>query len=107
MLLITSVLPLYSANKIAMKKFIIERDIPGAGNMTADELQAVSKTSVSVISVLGKPYRWIESYVTKDKIYCIHEAEDEEVIREHANCASIPANRIEEINVIIGPETAG
>lgn len=75
--------------------------------MTAEELQAVSKTSVSVISVLGKPYKWVESYVTDDKIYCIHEAESEEVIREHANCASFPVDRIEEIKVTISPATAG
>lgn len=90
-----------------MKKFIIERELPGAGNMTAEELQAVSKTSVSVISVLGKPYKWVESYVTNDKIYCIHEAESEDVIREHSNCASFPVTRIEEIKEMIGPETAG
>ena len=89
-----------------MKKYIIEREIPGAGNMTAEELQAISKISNSVISVLGKPYRWVESYVTNDKIYCIHEAESEDVIREHASCASIPANKIEEVKVIINPSTA-
>lgn len=90
-----------------MKKFIIERELPGAGNMTAEELQAISKTSVSVISVLGKPYNWVESYVTKDKIYCVHEAESEDAIREHSNCASFPVNGIEEIKVIINPATAG
>ena len=74
--------------------------------MTAEELQAISKTSVSVISVLGKPYTWVESYVTKDKIYCVHEAESEDVIREHANCASFPVNKIEEIKAIISPVTA-
>ena len=89
-----------------MKKFIIERELSGAGNMTAEELQALSKTSVSVISVLGKPYKWVESYVTRDKIYCIHEAESEEVIREHSNCASFPVNAIEEIRIIINPATA-
>ena len=89
-----------------MKKYIIEREIPGAGNMTAEELQAISKTSNSVISVLGKPYRWVESYVTNDKIYCIHEAESEDVIREHASCASIPVNKIEEVKIIINPSTA-
>ncbi|MBK8503954.1 MAG: DUF4242 domain-containing protein [Saprospiraceae bacterium] len=90
-----------------MKKFIIERELPGAGNMTEEELQAISKTSVSVISVLGKPYNWVESYVTQDKIYCIHEAESEEVIREHASCASFPADKVEEVKAIIGPSTAG
>ena len=89
-----------------MKKFIIEREIPGAGNMTEEELQAISKTSVSVISVLGKPYKWVESYVTQDKIYCIHEAESENVIKQHSSCASFPANKIEEVKIIISPSTA-
>lgn len=89
-----------------MKKFIIERELPGAGDMTEEELQAISKTSVSVISVLGKPYKWLESYVTKDKIYCIHEAESEDVIREHSSCSSFPVNKVEEIKVIISPATA-
>ena len=89
-----------------MKKFIIERELPGAGNMTVEELQAISKTSVSVISVLGKPYNWIQSYVTQNKIFCVHEAESIDVIREHSNCANFPANIIEEIKVIISPKTA-
>ncbi len=89
-----------------MKKFIIERDLPGAGNMTAEELQAISKTSVSVMSVLGKPYKWVESYVTQDKIYCVHEAESADVIREHSSCANFPANKVEEVKIIINPSTA-
>lgn len=86
--------------------FIIERDLPGAGNMTEEELQAISRTSISVISVLGKPYTWVKSFVTDDKIYCVHEAENEEVIREHANCANLPVHKIEEIKAIISPATA-
>ena len=89
-----------------MKKFIIEREMPGAGNMTAEELKAASKTSNSAIAVLGKPYKWIESYVTQDKIYCVHEAESEEVIKEHASCANFPADRVEEVIVMIDPRTA-
>jgi hypothetical protein len=89
-----------------MKKFIIERNLPGAGNMTAEELQAVSKTSNAVISVMGKPYKWIQSFVTEDKIYCIHEAENENDIREHAKCGDFPINTIEEIKIIIDPTTA-
>ena len=88
-----------------MKKFIIERNVPGAGNMTEEELQALSKTSNAVISVLGKPYTWIESFVTDNKIICIHEAENEEIIREHAKCGNFPADKIEEIRTIIGPKT--
>lgn len=90
-----------------MKKYIIERDFPGAGKMTQEELQMVSQTSNSVIATLGKPYKWVESFVTGDKIYCIHEADSEDVIREHADCAGFPVTRIEEIMEMIGPETAG
>jgi hypothetical protein len=89
-----------------MKKFIIERKLPGAGNMTVEELQAISKTSVAVITVLGKPYKWVQSFVTEDKLYCIHEAEDENAIREHAKCGNFPVNKIEEIKVVISPATA-
>ena len=89
-----------------MKKFIIERKIPGAGNMTAEELQAVSKISVGVISILGKPYKWIQSFITEDSIYCIHEAECEDDIREHAECGNLPIHTIEEIKVVISPATA-
>jgi len=89
-----------------MKKFIIERNIPGAGNMTDEELQAISKTSNAVISILGKPYNWIQSFVTENKIYCIHEAESENDIREHAKCGDFPADRIEEIIAVINPTTA-
>ena len=73
--------------------------------MTEEELQAIAKTSVSAIAVLGKSYNWVESYVTNDKVYCIHEADSEDVIREHSNCASFPINRIEEVKVIISPAT--
>jgi hypothetical protein len=89
-----------------MKKFIIERNVPGAGNMTKEELKAISKTSVAVISIMGKPYTWIESFVTDDKIYCIHEAETEDDIRQHGQCGNFPVNGVEEIKVIIGPSTA-
>ena len=89
-----------------MKKFIIERKLPGAGNMTDEELIAISKTSVDVITVLGKPYKWVQSFVTEDKLYCIHEAENEDSIREHAKCGNFPVNKIEEIKAIIDPTTA-
>jgi len=88
-----------------MKRFIIERNLPGAGKMSTEELQAISKTSVAVISVLGKPYVWIESFVTDDKIYCIHEAENEDDIREHAKCGNFPVDTIEEIKAVINPAT--
>jgi hypothetical protein len=90
-----------------MKKFIVERKLPGAGNMTPEELKALSKSSVDVITNFGKPYSWIESFVTEDKIYCIHIAESEEDIREHAKCGKFPINTVEEIKVVIDSATAG
>ena len=89
-----------------MKKFIVERKLPGAGNMTVEELQAISKTSNAVITILGKPYKWIQSFVPEDKIYCIHEAESEDAIREHAKCGNFPVHKIEEIKAIFDPTTA-
>jgi hypothetical protein len=89
-----------------MKKFIVERKLPGAGNMTDEELQALSRTSNAVITILGKPYKWVESFVTEDKIYCIHEAENEDAIREHAKCGNFPVNKIEEIKAVISPANA-
>jgi len=88
-----------------MKKFIVERKLPGAGNMTDEELQALSRTSMAVITVLGKPYKWVESFITEDNIYCIHEAENEDAIREHAKCGNFPVNKIEEIKAVINPTT--
>jgi acid phosphatase class B len=90
-----------------MKKFIIERNLPGAGNLTAEELKAISKTSVDVIGKLGKPYSWTQSFVTADKIYCIHIAESKEDIRAHAKCGNFPVNSIEEIVQVIDPSTGG
>ena len=90
-----------------MKMFIVERKLPGAGNLTPEELQAIAKTSNTVITILGKPYKWVHSYVTENKIYCIHEAESEKDIIEHAHCGNFPVNTIEEIKTIIDPTTAG
>lgn len=89
-----------------MKKYIIQRNIPGAGNMTAEELKAISRVSNAVIASLGKPYKWVESFVTEDKIYCVHEAENENDIREHGKCGDFPVDTIEEIKKVIGPATA-
>ena len=90
-----------------MKKFIVERKLPGAGNMTATELKDISKTTVEVISALGKPYSWVQSFVTDDKIYCIHIAENKDDIRNHSKSGNLPINTIEEIKQIIDPATAG
>ena len=72
--------------------------------MTIEELQAMSETSVGVISILGRPYTWIESFVLNDKIYCIHEAENEHDIREHSKCGGFPVSKIDEITTVIEPE---
>ena len=88
-----------------MKTFIIERTILGAGTMTAEELQTISKTSNAVISILGKPYHWIQSFITDDKIYCIHIAESEAVVRKHARLSKLAINTVAEVKAIIDPIT--
>lgn len=93
-----------------MKKFIIEREVPGAANLTSEELHNITKTSNGVVDAMGEestPYHWIESYVAGDKIYCIHVANDEETIREHAQRGGFPANKVTEIAAIIDPSTTG
>jgi hypothetical protein len=89
-----------------MPKFIIERDIPGAGKMTQDDLQAISQRSCAVLRALGPQTQWVESYVTDDKIYCVYIAENAAAIKEHAAQGGFPANRISEIRAIIDPATA-
>ena len=89
-----------------MKKFVIERNFPGAANMTAEEIQSLSKASNDVIEKLDKPYTWVQSYITGDKMYCIHIAESEAVIREHAKLGRFPINTISEIKIIIDPSSA-
>lgn len=86
-----------------MKKFIVERNLPGAGNLSQEELKAITKTSCDVVSGLNKPYHWIQSFVTDDKIYCVHIAEDEETVREHAKRGGFPINTIAEVKSIIDP----
>jgi len=88
-----------------MKKFVVERILPGAGNLTQEELQAISAASLEAIKRLGKPYYWIQSFVTEDKIYCIHIAESEEVVREHARLGKFPVNTISEVKTVIDPLT--
>lgn len=88
-----------------MKKFVIERNLPGAGNLSAEELQAISQASCAVVNELGKPYYWLQSFVTDDKIYCIHIAESEEAVREHARLGNFPINTISEVKAIIDPLT--
>jgi hypothetical protein len=90
-----------------MPKYVIEREIPGAGNFTRDQLKNISQTSCSVLRKLGDEIEWIESFVTSDKIYCIYRAPSEELIKEHAALGGFPVNRISEVASTIDPSTAG
>jgi Nickel responsive protein SCO4226-like len=89
-----------------MPKYVIEREIPGAGNLTPQELQGISQKSCTVLQNLGPQIQWVESYVTGDKVYCIYIAPSEDMIRAHAQQGGFPANRISEIKTIIDPTTA-
>jgi hypothetical protein len=89
-----------------MPKYVIERDIPGAGKLTAKNLAGISQKSCSVLKELGPKIQWVQSYVTDDKIYCVYIAPDEQTIREHAKRGGFPANRISEVKQIIDPTTA-
>lgn len=89
-----------------MPKFVIEREIPGAGKLTADQLHAISQTSCGVLIEMGPSVQWIHSYVTTDKIYCVYIAPNEEMVRIHATKGGFPANVISRVSTIIDPSTA-
>lgn len=89
-----------------MPKYVIERDIPGAGNLSRQELKTISQTSCRVLAKLGYEIQWIESFVTGDKVYCIYRAPNEALIKEHATLGGFPANRISAIATTIDPTTA-
>ncbi len=89
-----------------MPKYIIEREIAGAGKLTPEQLQGVSQTSCGVLKKLGPQIQWLESYVTDDKVYCVYIAPDEATVREHAKQGGFPANRVSEVKGIIDPTTA-
>lgn len=89
-----------------MPKFVIEREIPGAANLSDAELQDISRKSVAVLTGMGTQIQWLQSYVTGDKIYCVYVAPDEATIREHAKRAGFPANRISAVRRLIDPTTA-
>lgn len=89
-----------------MPKFVIERDIPGAGKLSPAELQGISEKSCSVLNKLGPQIQWVQSYVTDDKIYCVYIAPSEELVREHAKQGGFPANRISQVRTVIDPTTA-
>jgi cell division inhibitor SulA len=89
-----------------MPKFLIEREIPGAGSMSPEQFQGVAEKSCSVLRDLGPKIQWVQSYVTDNKIYCVYIAPNEELVREHAKRGGFPANRISEIKRVIDPTTA-
>lgn len=89
-----------------MPKYIIEREIPGAGKLSAAQLKAISQTSCGVLSKMGSHIQWINSYVTTDKIYCVYIAPNEEMVREHAKQGGFPANSVSQVSAMIDPTTA-
>lgn len=86
-------------------KYVIERDLPGAGKLSAQELKDISQQSNKVLSELGPEIQWLQSYVTDDKIYCVYVAPDADIIEEHARCGGFPANRISKVATVIDPST--
>ena len=89
-----------------MPKFVIERDIPGAGNLSPADLRAISEKSCGVLARLGPQIQWVHSYVTADKIYCVYSAPNEALVREHAAQGGFPADRVSRVTTIIDPTTA-
>ena len=89
-----------------MPKYVIERDIPGAGKLSPAELQGISQKSCGVLSSMGPQIQWVESFVTPDKIYCVYIAPNEAMVREHAKQGGFPANRVSEVKAVISPTTA-
>lgn len=89
-----------------MPKFVIERDIPGAGQFTAADLKAISQKSCGVLSSMGTDIQWIHSYVSDDRIYCVYQATDEALVRRHAELGGFPANRVDRVYSVIDPATA-
>ena len=89
-----------------MPRYVIERELPGAGKLTQEELVGISQKSCGVLDELGPRIQWVESYVTEDKIYCVYQAPNKEIVKKHAEMGGFPANRIEEIKSMISPVTA-
>jgi len=89
-----------------MPRYLIERELPGAGKLSPEQLKGFSQKSCSVLNTLGPQIQWIHSYVTGDKIYCVYRAPNEEMVREHARQGGFPANRVSEITTVIDPSTA-
>lgn len=95
-----------NSNQKEMKTYVIEREIPGAGKLTAEQLKGISQTSCTVLKEMGPKIQWIHSYVTGDKIYCIYKAESADLVREHAKKGGFPANSVNEVATVISPATA-
>jgi hypothetical protein len=95
-----------SSEEHEMPKYIIEREIPGAGSMSPETLQAISQKSCGVLRSMGSHIQWVESFVTADKVYCVYIAPDEAAIQEHARQGGFPANRVSEVKTMIDPTTA-
>ena len=89
-----------------MPKYVIEREIPGAGKLTAEELKVISQTSCGVLDKMGSKIQWVHSYVTDDKLYCVYISPNEEMVREHATQGGFPANSVSPVSTIIDPTTA-
>jgi Protein of unknown function (DUF4242) len=89
-----------------MPKYVIERELPGAGKMTRDQLREVAQKSNGILHTLGPKIQWIESFVTDDKLYCVYNAPSPKLIEEHAKCGGFPANRISQVRAIMDPVTA-
>ncbi|MCB0180979.1 MAG: DUF4242 domain-containing protein [Anaerolineae bacterium] len=89
-----------------MPKYVIEREMPGAGQLSAEELRGAAQNSCAVLQELGPQIVWVQSYVTDDKIYCVYIAQNENLVRQHAQQAGFPANRVSEVKTIIDPTTA-
>ena len=89
-----------------MPKFVIEREVPGAGNLTDEQLREISQKSVNVLRGLGPEIQWLHSYVTGDKVYCVYIAPDEKIIREHARQVGLPANRVSAVRRLLDPSSA-
>ena len=89
-----------------MPKYVIEREIPGAGDLSAEELQGISQTSCNVLNHMGPQIQWVQSQVTDDKIYCTYIAPNEDMIRQHAEQGGFPANKVSEVRAVIDPTTA-
>ncbi len=98
--------PSNQERRTTMPKYVIERELPGVGKLSAEELRGISQKSCGVLQEMGPQIQWMESFVTDDKVYCVYVAPNEEAVREHAQKGGFPANRISEVKSVIDPTTA-